>query len=242
VNLIGGAALAGTTWQVRQGDALLGGITLQPIGTVASGSLALPAGRASGTLTLSGPANALLTVRDNLAADAAGVISRANGGRVSPADSRALAFARAEFSQHVFTGRRFPTLQFGDSARVTQLLGATPGIVTRWLDAEGRDVIAPDVPGRYAARSEITLPGRANPLVLEHIFYRMPEGAGLPSPYNEAAARSFASGCWSRGYTNTEARAWPSVGGTVFVALAVGARRYLTKSTFPPEPPPSPDR
>jgi hypothetical protein len=194
VNIIGGAALAGTAWQVRQGDALLGVLTPHLTGDVSSGTLMLPAGRASGSLTLSGPDNTVLTVRDRSAGDAAGIIARASGGRVSPVDGKTLAFARAEFPQHIFTGRRFPSLNYGDPARVARLLGATPVIITRWLDAEGRDVTAPNNPGRYAARSEITLPGRANPLVLEHIFYRMPDGAGLPSATDEVAARLFAFG------------------------------------------------
>lgn len=204
VNMIGRAALADSAWQVRQGDALLGVLTLQPAGDTASGSLALPAGRASGSLTLSGPDNAVLTVRNTLADDAAGAIGRANGGRVSPADNKVLAFARAEFSQHIFSGSRFLPLEFGDVARVARLLGAAPVIVTRWLDAEGRDVTAPDVPGRYAARSEITLPGRASPLILEHIFYRVPEGVGLPSAYNEVAARTFAFGLQGAEATPTQ--------------------------------------
>jgi predicted peptidase len=60
------------------------------------------------------------------------------------------------------------------------------------MDAEGRDVTAPLAPGRYAARSEITIPGRATPLIMEHVFYRMPNGAGLPSASDEAAARLLA--------------------------------------------------
>jgi predicted esterase len=204
VNMMGRAALAGTAWQVRQGDALLGVLTLQPAGDGSHGSLMLPAGRASGSLTLSGPDDAVLTVRDTLAEDAAGVIARASGGRVSPVDSKALAFARAQFPQHIFVGRRFPSLDFGDPARVARLLGAAPVIVTRWLDAEGRDVTAPNVPGRYAARSEITLPGRANPLILEHVFYRMPDGAGLPSATDEVAARLFAFGLQGAEATPTQ--------------------------------------
>ena len=204
VNMIGGAALAGTKWEVKQGDALLGVLSLQPAGNASSGSLALPISRAPGTLTISRPDNAVLTIRDTTSGDAAGVVARANGGRVSPADKQSLAFARAEFPQHVFTGSRFPTLSFGDSARVARLLGAEPKITTLWLDAEGRDVAAPLVPGRYAARSEITIPGRATPLVLENIFYRMPNGAGLPSASDETTARLFAFGLLGADATPTQ--------------------------------------
>jgi predicted esterase len=204
VNVIGHAGLAGTTWQVRQEEIVLGVLTLQPAGDVASGSLALPAGRASGSLTLTGPDNAVLTVRDTLAGDASGAVARASGGRVSPGDNRMLAFARTQFPQHIFSGRRFPSIGFGDPERVTRLLGAAPVIATRWLDADGRDVSAPNAPGRYAARSEITLPGRSNPLTLEHIFYRMPDGAGLPSASDEAAARLFAFGLQGAEATPTQ--------------------------------------
>jgi dienelactone hydrolase len=204
VNMIGSVALAGTSWQVKQGDNLLGVLTLQAAGETAAGSLALPNGRATGLLTLSGPNNVTFTVRDTLAGDAAGVVARANSGRISPVDNRVLAFARAEFPQHIFTGRQFPSLEFGDPARLMRLLGAVPTIVTRWMDAQGRDVTAPDVPGRFAARSEITIPGRSNPLVLEHIFYRMPDGTGLPSPYNEPAARIFAFGLQGTDATPTQ--------------------------------------
>ncbi|HEX8833592.1 MAG TPA: sugar-binding protein, partial [Abditibacteriaceae bacterium] len=204
VNMIGRAALAGTNWQVKQGDTVLGVLTLQGASNAASGSLALPISRAPGTLTLSGPDNAVLTIRDTMSGDAAGIVARANGGRVSPADKQALAFARAEFSQHVFTGTRFPSMSFGDLARVTRLLGAEPKIATRWMDAEGRDVTAPLTPGRYAARSEITIPGRATPLVIEHLFYRMPNGAGLPWASDEATARIFAFGLQGAEATPTQ--------------------------------------
>ncbi|HEX8552300.1 MAG TPA: sugar-binding protein [Abditibacteriaceae bacterium] len=204
VNMIAGTALAGTKWQVKQGENLLGVLTLQPAGNSASGSLALPISRAPGTLTLSGPDNAVLTIRDTMSGDAAGVVARANGGRVSPADKQTLAFARAEFPQHVFTGSRFPTMGFGDMARVTRLLGAEPKITTLWMDAEGRDVTAPLAPGRYAARSEITIPGRATPLVMEHLFYRMPNGAGLPWSSDESAARAFAFGLLGADATPTQ--------------------------------------
>jgi hypothetical protein len=65
---------------------VLGVLSLQPAGDAASGSLALPIGVALGTLTLSGPNNAVLTIRDTVSGDAAGAVARANGGRVSPAD------------------------------------------------------------------------------------------------------------------------------------------------------------
>jgi predicted esterase len=195
INVIARAALDGSAWQVRQGDALLGELKLRAAGNTASGTLELPAGRAAGPLTLSGPDNVTLTVRDALANDAADAIARAGGGRVGPAQKSELAFARAEFAQHVFSGRRFPTLNFADPARVERLLGAAPAITTRWLDADGRDVDAPASPGRYAARSEITLPGRPKPIVLEHIFYRVPPGVGVSSAaYDETAARVMAFG------------------------------------------------
>jgi poly(3-hydroxybutyrate) depolymerase len=54
-------------------------------------------------------------------------------------------------------------------------------------------VTVPTVAGRYAARSEITVPGRNDPIVLEHILYRMPEGTGLPwSTADEVTARIYA--------------------------------------------------
>jgi hypothetical protein len=190
VNMIGPAALVGTTWQVRQDDNLLGVLTLRAAGDVAGGSLALPAGRPSGSLTLTGPDNVQLTVRDSLAGDAAGAIARANGGRFGPTGN--LAFARAQFPEHVFAGSQFPTLRVNDPARVERLLGALPVINTSWLGADGRDVTAPGTPGLYAARSEIKLPGRSTPLILENVFFRMPDGAAPPSSSDEATARLLA--------------------------------------------------
>jgi hypothetical protein len=189
LNVIARASLAGSSWEVRQGDKVLGKVQLAAAGTAANGTLLLPPGRESGALTLTAAENATLTVQDNTAGEAAGAIARASGGRISAADKALLAFARLEFPQHVFTENRFPTLNFIDPARVARFLGAAPTIVTKWMNAEGRDVTAPSVPGRYAARSEITIPGRPQPMTLEHLFYRMPEGSGLPYGTDETAAR-----------------------------------------------------
>ncbi|HEY0009724.1 MAG TPA: sugar-binding protein, partial [Tepidisphaeraceae bacterium] len=131
LNMTGQAALGGSVWQVRQGENLLGELTLRAAGNTASGTMELPAGRAAGSLTLTGPENATLTVRDSLANDAADAIARASGGRVGPAQKSELGFARAEFAQHVFSGGSFPTLNFADPARVERLLGAAPAIATR---------------------------------------------------------------------------------------------------------------
>ena len=208
LNMIGSAALAGTSWQVRQGDQLLGVLALEATGDEARGSLALPAGRPSGSLTLTGPNNAQITVGDTLATDAVNTVARANDGSVSPANSHALAFARAQFSQHVFSGRRFPTLQFIDPARVERLLGAVPVITTRWLNPDGADVTSPNASGLYAARSEITLPARPKPLILENIFYRVPDGTalltGLPPVLDEMTARLFAFGLQGSDATPTQ--------------------------------------
>lgn len=189
LNLIARASLAGSSWQVRQGEQVLGEFRLTADGGAASGTVLLPAGRAAGTLTLIGPANAIMTVMDNSPGDATGVIGRASSGRISAADKALLAFARTEFPHHIFTEPRFPRLDFIDPVRVARFLGAAPTIVTRWMDAGGRDVTVPKTPGRYAARSELTIPGRAQPLVLEHLLYRMPAGTGLPPETDEVAAR-----------------------------------------------------
>ena len=190
VNLIAAKALDGTAWQVRRGDDLLGTITLRAAGNAASGTLTLPVGGngTSDSLTLAGPGDATLTVRDNFAEQAAGLVARANGGRGGPGPNPPLAYARAEFPAHVFDGPAFPTLNFVDPSRVERLLGAAPVVATRWLDAEGRDVTAPNAPGLYAARSEIKLPGRPNPLILEHILYRVASADQVPTERDQAAA------------------------------------------------------
>ncbi len=193
VNIIGTAGLVGSTWTVRQGDAVLGLLIPTASGKLATGTLALPAGRDTGPLTLNGPDNTTLIVRDTLATAAASAVITANAGwRVSRVDKTALAFARAEFPEHVFAGRQFPVLNFIDADRVTRLLGASPVIKTRWLDAQGKTVNEPEGPGLYAARSELTLKGRTEPLVLENEFYHLPDLAGVPPQADETSARLLA--------------------------------------------------
>ena len=185
------AASAGDTWTVTLGGSTLPPLTLSARGPLAEAILDLPAGLPDGTLTLTGPATTL-SLPSKPAALAANVLRRANAGwRVPLHEKAALAYARLAYPAHVFNGPDFPAPAFADPAKVARLLGAAPAIRVTWLDADGHLVARADRPGLYGARTEITAPGLSSPLVLEHVFHRLPDGASNPPNDDEQTARVF---------------------------------------------------
>lgn len=186
------ASSAGTAWTAVLGDTALPPLTLAARGPLAEATLDLPAGLPHGMLKLNSAA-AALELSANPAALAADVLRRANTGwRVPLADKAAIAYARLAYPAHVFTGSAFPSPAFSNPEKLARLLGAAPALDTAWLDADGRIVARAERPGLYGARTEITAPGLSSPLVLEHIFHRLPEGATTPPQDDEQAARVFA--------------------------------------------------
>jgi predicted esterase len=190
LNLAAPADRAGTSWRVRRGDAAAGTITLSKNGPLATGRLGLAVSPGAQWIEIEGPDGRKIAVKDALATMAADLVRKANRGwRVGLWEKEELAFAKLDCAAHVFNGGRFPRFQFGDPGRVERLSGRTPEVRSRWFDQAGRPVERPEKSGIYGARTEVDLKDGKEPIVLEDIFFKMPEGAGPPQNDGEETAR-----------------------------------------------------
>jgi predicted esterase len=206
LNVIAPPDFAGDGFVVHQEPETHGTLNLLSNGPVATGSLVLPARRPNAPFALTGPDRQTLELPDTLTQDVVSRIVRATTGwRIPASEKSALAFAHFGFAQHLFTGSVFPAPAFVDPARVARLLGASPSFKTIWLNADGRPVTSTDAPGLYAARTEVTLPGRTSPWTLEHILLRLPDGATVPSLADVTAALQLGFGLQGADATPTQA-------------------------------------
>ncbi len=187
LHVLGIPELVGTRWSVKRGGAAIGELVLKAHGPLAAASLPMLPGDGE-PLTISGPHAQEIVLADVSAKLAASILLKANRPWKSTAGEAAdVAFARLAFPQHIFEGSRFPNIQFANQERALRLFSTLPKISTRWFDAEGQLVQRPISPGIYGARTEMWL-GK-NPLVLEHIFFRLPDGCHAPPNDGEDAAR-----------------------------------------------------
>jgi poly(3-hydroxybutyrate) depolymerase len=189
VNIVAASRLAGMPVELHQQNSMRTSVLLSEDPRSPSASVILRAPWTCGDFVVRGSDGTEVVLRNDFESRAAALVARAQGSwRATPAERANLAFARAAWDQHIFSGRRFPAFSFDNLDHLSRLLGAEPAVQVEWFDAEGRPVAAPTAAGRYGARSAITLPGRTRPIVVEGTLFRLPDGATVPQDDGETAA------------------------------------------------------